>query len=142
MRMDSATMSVLATPDPGPIENLLAPETILPSQLAHSRGNALISGERALMLAVLEDAIRCLESPRGRLAREALDWILANDDDWPFSFVRISEALGIDPRRLRAAITTRRGPYTLHLRAKPRPNRMRGRRRRAPRDPAPLAAAG
>jgi hypothetical protein len=140
--MHDRHLNALATPDAGTLESLFAPETLLPSQLGAPRGDALVCGERALMLAVLEDAIRCLDSPRGRLAREAHDWILADDDGWPFSFVRIAEALGVEAQRLRAAITSRRERYTLHLRAKPRPNRLRGRRRRAARAAGRIAAAG
>jgi hypothetical protein len=77
---------------------LLAPDTVLPEQLAAPRRDSLISGERALMLAVLEDAIRCyLEPPRGavRVQREAENWIFHGDESWPFSFVNICDALGL-----------------------------------------------
>src|SRR5439155_20950884 len=50
------------------------------------------AGERALMRAVLEDAVRCLvgevgpRRQRGQLAAEAREWIEAGDLCWPFSF--------------------------------------------------------
>jgi hypothetical protein len=84
------------------------------------------------MLAVLEDAIRCLQghwrSRRARapkLAREAEAWVRSSDVTWPCSFVNVCEALGIDPSALRAALLrVRRGElpqgqgYRLHLRLK------------------------
>lgn len=71
------------------------------------------SPEQRLMLAVLEDTLdqyRRYGRTDGRraqaLAAEAWDWITADDPRWPFSFVRICEALGIDPDYLRRGLTT------------------------------------
>jgi hypothetical protein len=64
-------------------------------------------GERALMCAVLEDAIRCLMGQgypghsRGLLAARARAWVAARDHRWPFSFECICDALGIEPSALR-----------------------------------------
>jgi len=108
------------------LEALLEPEQYLPTQVPPARRrDSLICGEKALMLAALEDAIRCL-SGRGRagarLAREADKWIRADDHHWPFSFVNICAALDLDERRLRAALLARvatgRQSYRLHLRLK------------------------
>jgi hypothetical protein len=59
--------------------------------------------ERFLMLAVLQDAITCLEKygafgSRGnrRLFDEARDWILSEDGDWLFSFNNVCEAVGLN----------------------------------------------
>ena len=68
------------------------PDVILPEQFYDSSvGMEEVSGERALMLAVLEDGIRCfqehLTSPRVRprlLARQAEKWIRSGDWEWPF----------------------------------------------------------
>lgn len=64
--------------------------------------------EEALILAVLEDAVDCFQKyvmardRRGAtLFREAEEWILGEDPDWPFSFEQICETLGIDPNYLR-----------------------------------------
>lgn len=96
---------------------LLAPDTVLPEQLAAPRRDSLICGERALMLAVLEDAIRCyLEPPRGaiRIQREAENWIFNGDESWPFSFVNICDALGLAAgpmrRKLREQSTPANAP--------------------------------
>jgi len=64
-------------------------------------------GERALMCAVLEDAIRCLMGQgypghsRGLLAARARAWVAARDHRWPFSFECICDALGIESSALR-----------------------------------------
>jgi hypothetical protein len=120
-----------------PSEFLLVPEQFLPTQLELPRSDSLICGEKALLLAVLEDAVRCLDhrsrSP-GPLAREAEAWIRANDQRWPFSFVNVCAHLGIDADRLRTVLLSRvaarraggaAAKYRLHLRLKPRRARLR-----------------
>src|SRR5437762_3233684 len=63
--------------------------------------------ERALMRAVLEDAIRCLVGEvgpphqRGALAAEAREWIETADPRWPFSFENLCDGLGLDAANLR-----------------------------------------
>lgn len=65
----------------------------------------------ALMQAVLLDALVCFsrQCPPGQIARhrqqsEAEKWIFSNDVHWPFAFLRICEALGLDPNYLRRKI--------------------------------------
>jgi hypothetical protein len=66
-------------------------------------------GERRLMLAVLEDAIRTLllakrtAVPRKRLLRE-LAWLESTSHAEPFAFESICDALGFDPAWLRARL--------------------------------------
>jgi hypothetical protein len=65
------------------------------------------AGERALMRAVLEDAIRCLAGERGprhqrgALAAGAREWIEVADPRWPFSFENVCDGLGLDAATLR-----------------------------------------
>lgn len=127
------------------VEQLFAPELFLPEQLEAPRADSLISGERALMLAILEDAIRCAQAPqkgRQRMARDAQNWMRSSDQRWPFSFVNICETLEIPAEKLRQAVLGRvqemrrsmwdpekvrelaEGRYRLHLRVKPRRQRM------------------
>src|SRR5262245_35567195 len=67
-------------------------------------------GERSLMRAVLEDAIRCLAGEggprreRAQLAAQARDWMIAADPAWPFSFENICDALGFEMEGLRARL--------------------------------------
>ncbi len=71
------------------------------------------SGERRLLLAVLEDGIRTLlkyaRATHGRafnLRREALTWLTSQERGDVFAFENICEALGIDPDRLRLRVLT------------------------------------
>src|SRR2546430_4213914 len=71
------------------------PEAVLPTQVSGgARWDGDMSGPRALMLAVLEDAVQCIEEGRWqrrfrtrRLAAEAQAWVWCDRADWPFSFV-------------------------------------------------------
>ena len=129
---------------PESLADLFTPDIILPEQFFEgARRDSQASGEKALMLAVLEDGIRCfqehLRNPRSNprlLSREAEDWIRAADYDWPFSFNNVCETLGIDPSALRGALLgwkakrlaedenrgvptpTAKKVYRLHLRTK------------------------
>jgi hypothetical protein len=67
------------------------------------------------MLAVLEDALRCIERGRRRrtfharrLAADAEAWVRADRRDWPFSFVNICEVLGFEADALRERLLTTR----------------------------------
>jgi hypothetical protein len=90
------------------------PSAVLPAQISGGvRWDGDTSGPRALMLAVLEDAVRCIEEGRRRrlfcarrLAAEAEAWVRCEQRDWPFSFVNICEALGFDPDAVRGRLLT------------------------------------
>jgi hypothetical protein len=63
--------------------------------------------EKRLMLAMLEDALRCREKYRDaedrrgkKLFREAEEWLLA-DTDWIFSIGNVCEALGLNSAYIR-----------------------------------------
>jgi hypothetical protein len=71
----------------------------------------LLSPEKELMLAVLEEAIAEFQkylSARDRKGMrrfaDAEEWILENDADWSFSFVKICEVLGLAPNYLRQGL--------------------------------------
>lgn len=97
---------------PEALAELFQPDIVLPEQFFQgARRDSYASGEKALMLAVLEDGIRCfqehLRNPRSNprlLSKEAEEWIRAVDYDWPFSFNNVCEVLGIDPAALRGAL--------------------------------------
>ena len=97
---------------PESLAELFTPDIVLPEQFVQGfRQDSYVSGEKALMLAVLEDGIRCfqehLRNPRSNprlLSQEAEAWIRAVDYDWPFSFNNVCETLGIDPEALRGAL--------------------------------------
>ena len=74
------------------------------------KGSADDQALRALMLAVLEDAIACFQGrffkpsrTNDKLFQEAEEWIHSNDDD-VFSFNNICETLGLHPGQLRKGL--------------------------------------
>ena len=111
------------------MENLrLTPIAVLPCQF-FSPPRHHYKGEMALMFAVLEDAVRCFTKQfiekrlrTQRLAEEAEEWVFTDDERWPFSFVNICAALGIDPQYLRQQLAQLRQQH---------PSPMRGMRPQA-----------
>lgn len=100
--------------------SMTQPDSVLPSQYFGSRRRKQ-PPEQRLMIAVLRDAIDCLEryrcatDTRGRrLFKEATRWFLADETDWPYSFECICEVLGLDAnavrQRLRVAPEQRTSP--------------------------------
>jgi hypothetical protein len=109
---------------------LFQPEVVLPAQMswgASCDGNT--SGARALMLAILEDAMLCIE--RGsrrrhwrarRLATDAESWVRSDSREWLFSFVSICDVLGIDADAVRVRLLTNVGhPATAYAQRARRP---------------------
>jgi hypothetical protein len=92
---------------------LLAPDVVLPAQHgwgARCAGDT--SGAHALMLAILADAMLCIERGRRRrhhctrqLAAEAETWMRSDCRGWLFSFASICDVLGIDADALRARLS-------------------------------------
>ena len=109
-RQEAERSRVERTPES--LADLFAPDIVLPEQFFEgARRDSQASGEKALMLAVLEDGIRCfqehLRNPRSNprlLSQQAETWIRAVDYDWPFSFNNVCETLGIDPSALRSCL--------------------------------------
>jgi hypothetical protein len=82
------------------------------------RARAMVEPERNLLLAVLTDAIvryqalACTSDlGRRRDLSEAERWISSNDRHWPYSFVNVCEALGIEPTALRGALASWRAAH-------------------------------
>lgn len=112
-------MSTITTEDPeiAPQDlymRALEPDTILPEQFHHRAARSL-RGEQRLMLAVLLDAINIYskhtadwEHHKRRLFVETRRWIDSEDKQWPFSYLRVCEALDIDAVRLRRTLRARR----------------------------------
>ena len=62
------------------------------------------SGIRALMLAVLEEAINSLRSPDSLARAEAELWMTSRKRRYIFSFAAICEALGLEPSAVRRSV--------------------------------------
>jgi hypothetical protein len=97
------------------LARILEPDTFLPSQFY---GNRVLSrhldGEKRLMLAILRDAVECLEKYRGvrnssgrELYQNALEWVGDKNTQWLFSFNNICDLLGFDPDYLREHLLKR-----------------------------------
>jgi len=100
------------SPDPW-LSASFAPDLLVPSQFHDlNRRRPVFDGEMRLVLAVLEDAIRCYlknmhaTRPRARAQfAEVEQWIEAGPvAHHPFSFSRICDVLDVDPEYLRAQI--------------------------------------
>ena len=86
-------------------------------------------GLKALMLAVLDNAVQSYCGPAGRPRAEAEDWLAARNSHSPFSFKTVCEALGLDPDAARKAIGGLRGRMPPRARQhRMRPNSRRARR--------------
>lgn len=93
--------------------------TLLPIQHAPRPEGRLDGPQRRLMIAVLQTAIddcqgtataRALGTPiatNTRAAREAIAFLESPDRSWPYSFVNICEAIGLDADALRQTISQR-----------------------------------
>lgn len=94
------------------VVSFFQPDPLLSIQFfATCRKEAYPEPEKLLMLAVLEDAVACIEKYAGlssgkgkRWFRETVEWIRAKDDKWLFSFNGVCEALGLDAGYLRDAL--------------------------------------
>lgn len=91
------------------LARILEPDTCLPSQFYGNRGiSRQLEGEKRLMIAVLKDAVECLEkyrSSRNGPGRELYDnsiaWVSDPGSEWLFSFDNICGLLGFDPQYTR-----------------------------------------
>jgi len=85
-------------------------EPVLPAQWFQGERVTLQPAKR-LMLAILTDALELvLQDPARENARRAFwqrraaDWIRSDDVQWFYSFRNVCETLGVDVKRLRAAV--------------------------------------
>ncbi len=93
-------------------EDLTEPQGLLPSQFFSRIGRAArVEGERKLMVAVLEDAVRCFRkysvasNRRGRrLFREVEAWFMEPDTGSALSFDYVCEASGLDADSIRSRL--------------------------------------
>lgn len=97
------------------LARIIEPDTFLPSQFYGNRGlSRQLDGEKKLMLAILKDAVECLEKYRGSkssigraLYENTLEWVEDMSTGWPFSFNNICDLLGFDPDYLREFLLKR-----------------------------------
>ncbi|HKY09583.1 MAG TPA: hypothetical protein VJQ55_15135 [Candidatus Binatia bacterium] len=108
------------------LARILEPDIFLPSQFYGSTGlSRKLEGEKRLMIAVLKDAVECLDKYRGARSPigqgqylSAIEWVEDTDTEWLFSFTNICDLLGFDPEYLREVLLKRENRYTKPERAK------------------------
>ena len=98
------------------ILTVLADDATVPHQYLDTfRRSEHLEPEKALLLAILEDAIHCFQkygAARDRAGKErfheAEEWIMRSGDDWIFSFDSVCALLGLDPEYIRRGLQERR----------------------------------
>lgn len=96
----------------GVLGSIFVPDVLTPGQYYDSRrDDSTIAPLKRLMLAVLEDALRCFQNNAGtksgarkRLFAEAEQWLCGEGGDGPFAFETVCETLGIEPSFLRSGL--------------------------------------
>ncbi len=97
----------------GALASMMIPDALTPQQFYDGRraDSVVILPIKRLMLAVLEDAMRCFQgyfnartAMHRRLFAEAEAWILDRKADGPFAFDTICETLGINPECMRTSL--------------------------------------
>jgi hypothetical protein len=91
---------------------LFAPSILTPDQFYDERrDDSALRPIKRLMLAILEDALRCMHKHAGskngarrRMYREAEQWLCGSGGNAIFSFTVVCETLGIEPDYLRSGL--------------------------------------
>ena len=94
------------------IASLFQPDVLLTEQyIDNYRRKTPLEPEKALLLAVLDDGIRCFQEnvlsqnkKKQLLFEEAREWLFSDDSTWVFSFVSICGLLGLDPGYIRRGL--------------------------------------
>jgi hypothetical protein len=105
------------------LARILEPDIFLPSQFYGNGGlSRKLEGEKRLMIAILKDAVECLEKYRGSRSgagkisyQSAIEWVEDTDTDWLYSFTNICDLLGFDPDYLREQLLKRENRYVKPL---------------------------
>jgi len=94
------------------IGSLFQPDTLLGEDYAANfRRKIPLETERVLLLAILEDGIRCYQEnlfavggKRRGLFEEAKEWLFSDDDSWFCSFISICMMLNLEPNYIRRGL--------------------------------------
>ena len=94
------------------IGSLFQPDTLLGEDYAANfRRKIPLEPERILLLAILEDGVRCYQEnlfvsggKRRALFDEAKEWLFSDESNWFCSFVSICTMLNLDPNYIRRGL--------------------------------------
>jgi len=108
------------------LARILEPDIFLPSQFYGAGAlSRQLEGEKRLMIAILKDAVECLQKYRGSRSsagkisyQSAIDWVEDTDTEWLYSFTNICDLLGFDPNYLRDQLLKRENRYVKPLRTR------------------------
>jgi hypothetical protein len=108
------------------LARILEPDIFLPSQFYGTGGlSRHLEGEKRLMIAILKDAVECLNKYRGARSslgstqyQNALEWVQDEGTDWLFSFNNICDLLGFDPDYLRKVLIKKEARHANPVRGK------------------------
>ena len=108
------------------LARILEPDVFLPSQFYGTGGlSRQLDGEKRLMIAILKDAVECLNKYRGARTslgssqyQNALEWVRDEGTEWLFSFNNICDLLGFDPDYLRKVLIKKEGRFANPVRGK------------------------
>ena len=92
--------------------SLFQPDTLTAEEyLGNWRRKTPVEPEKILILAVLEDGIRCFQDnawaqsvKKKKLFEEAQQWLFCDDSDWLFSFTSVCSLLGFEPDYIRRGL--------------------------------------
>ena len=94
------------------IGSLFQPDTLLGEDYAANfRRKLPLEPERTLLLAILEDGVRCYQEniyasggKRRTLFEEARDWLFSDDTGWFCSFFSVCTLLNLEPNYIRRGL--------------------------------------
>lgn len=103
-----------------PPEDILTPEAALPAQFYDIwHKTRAVSPERSLVLSVMWQAVIDLRKFRfarrrqhQRLFMDAYQWVTADDNVWPYSFLNLCQTLNLNPDLLRRELLSDAIPAT------------------------------
>jgi hypothetical protein len=108
------------------LAKILEPDIFLPAQFYGTAGlSRQLEGEKRLMIAIMKDAVECLDKYRGARSslgrsqyENALEWVQDKGTEWLFSFTNICDLLGFDPDYLREVLLKRENQHIKSVRSK------------------------
>lgn len=103
---------ILAFPAPrsdaGEIEHMLACGEIIPAQLSSastwSREKKLAAASFTAALINIRDNAAAPQRRRQREVAQDVEWVMSDDTEWPYAFVRLCELFSIEPTWVRARV--------------------------------------
>lgn len=108
------------------LARILETDIFLPAQFNGGGGlSRKLEGEKRLMIAILKDAVECLDKYRRARSslgqttyQNALEWIQDKSTDWLFSFTNICDFLGFDADYVREVLLKRESKFAEPVRGK------------------------